>query len=181
MMKKIILLALSTMMSATLFAANPVGNTATPSGNTSEVEALFSVTGQQVVETAQHYLGRPYHRGSKGHSSFDCSGFTSYIYKSLNIKLNNCSRSQYNEGLSVDRDNLQVGDLVFFAGRNSRGGIGHVGIVSKVNEDGSFNFIHASCSNGVTISNINEAYYSNRYKGARRILEDCSDVLAYNK
>lgn len=181
MMKKVILLALTAMMSATLSAANPVGNRTAPSENTSEVEALFSVTGQQVIETAQHYLGRPYHRGSKGPSSFDCSGFTSYVYKSLNIKLNNCSRSQYTEGLSIDRDDLHVGDLVFFAGRNSRGRVGHVGIVSKVNEDGNFDFIHASCSNGVTISNINEPYYSRRYKGARRILEDYSDVLAYNK
>jgi hypothetical protein len=56
-----------------------------------------------------------------------------------------------------------------------------VGIVSKVNGDGDFSFIHASCSEGVTESNINEAYYTQRYIGARRIIADYSDIYAYNK
>ena len=99
----------------------------------------------------------------------------------MNIRLNSCSRSQYTEGISVNRDEVHTGDLVFFAGRNSRGGVGHVGIVTEVKGDGSFDFIHASCSQGVTVSNSTEAYYNNRYRGARRILDDYSDVLALNK
>lgn len=147
----------------------------------SEAEALFSVTGDQIIENARQYIGTPYRYGGKTPKAFDCSGFTAYVYKSLNIRLNNNSRSQYQEGLSVDRDDLKVGDLVFFTGRNAHGGVGHVGIVSKVNGDGDFSFIHASCSEGVTESNINEAYYTQRYIGARRIIADYSDIYAYNK
>lgn len=179
-MKKIIILLLATIFTTVAYAASPKSpkNVEVP---VSEAEALFSVTGKQIVAQAQRYLGRPYRRGSKGPSAFDCSGFTSYVYKSLNIRLNSCSRSQYTEGISVNRDEVHTGDLVFFAGRNSRGGVGHVGIVTEVKGDGSFDFIHASCSQGVTVSNSTEAYYNNRYRGARRILDDYSDVLALNK
>ena len=179
-MKKIIILLLATIFTTVAYAVSPRSpkNIEVP---VSEAEALFSVTGEQIVAQAQRYLGRPYRRGSKGPSAFDCSGFTSYVYKSLNIRLNSCSRSQYTEGISVNRDEVHTGDLVFFAGRNSRGDVGHVGIVTEVKGDGSFDFIHASCSQGVTVSNSTEAYYNNRYRGARRILDDYSDVLALNK
>lgn len=179
-MKKAIIIIFATILSTAAYAASP----STPRNveiPVSEAEALFSVTGEQIVAQAQQYLGRPYRRGSKGPSAFDCSGFTSYVYKSLNIRLNSCSRSQYTEGISVNKDEVHTGDLVFFSGRNSKGGVGHVGIVIEVKEDGSFNFIHASCSQGVTVSNSTEAYYNNRYRGARRILDDYSDVLALNK
>lgn len=136
----------------------------------SEVEALFQVTGSQIIDKAKDYLGRPYRRGSMGPSSFDCSGFTSYVYKLLNIRLGRSSRDQWKEGLAIeDRDDVHVGDLVFF-GTSSR--INHVGIVAEVEGDGDFKFIHASCSNGITISDINDRYYDNRYQGARRILNN---------
>lgn len=154
-------------------------NQATP--QMSEAEALFTVSGQQIIANARQYIGTPYRYGGRSTRGFDCSGFTSYVYKNLNISLNRSSRTQYEEGISVDRDNMKVGDLVFFAGRNAGGGVGHVGIVSEVNEDGSFNFIHASCSEGVTESNSNEPYYQRRFKGARRILADYSDIYACSK
>lgn len=147
----------------------------------SEAEALFTVTGQQIIENARQYIGTPYRYGGRSTRGFDCSGFTSYVYKNLNIRLNSSSRTQFEEGVSVERDEMKPGDLVFFAGRNARGGVGHVGIVSNVNEDGSFNFIHASCSEGVTESNSNEAYYQRRFKGARRIVADYSDIYACSK
>lgn len=134
----------------------------------SEFEALFNVTGDQIIDKARQYLGRPYRRGSMGPSSFDCSGFTSYVYKSLNIRLGRSSRDQWREGLSVERNDVHVGDLVFF-GSSQR--IGHVGIVCEVEGDGGFKFIHASCSNGITISDIDEHYYSRLYRGLRRIIE----------
>lgn len=177
-MRKVILMTISLILSLTMNATEPVGEgTIENMPETSELEALFNVSGQQIVETASRYLGRPYRSGSKGPSAFDCSGFTSYVYKSLNIRLNSSSRSQFDEGVSVDKDDLQKGDLVFFSG-SSRGGIGHVGIVYEVNDDGSFDFIHASSSRGVTVSNSNEGYYNRRYKGARRIIED-ENYLAF--
>ena len=60
-------------------------------------------------------------------------------------------------------------DLVFFG--SNKHNIGHVGIVCEVSNDGTFKFIHSSCSHGVTISDSEDGYYSHRYRGARRILE----------
>lgn len=137
----------------------------------SEFEALFNVTGDRIIENAKKFIGRPYRHGSMGPSSFDCSGFTSYVYKNLNIRLNRTSQDQFRQGISVEKDELEVGDLVFFSNTHSgRRGISHVGIVYSIEPDGSFNFIHAACHSGITISNINEAYYARKYSGAKRIL-----------
>ena len=70
---------------------------------------------------------------------------------------------------TIDKDEIQVGDLVFFGSRKHN--IGHVGIVCEVRDNGNFKFIHSSCKYGVTISNSEEGYYAHRYRGARRILE----------
>lgn len=116
-------------------------------------------------------LGARYRRGHSGPNAFDCSGFTSYVFRNMGIELNRSSRSQYTQGEAVDKDELRTGDLVFFTGSNSRGPIGHVGIVVDVDHvDGSFNFIHASIK-GVKVSNSKERYYSRRYVGARRVMQ----------
>ena len=124
-----------------------------------------------VLNEAFSHLGARYRRGQSGPNAFDCSGFTSYVFKNMGIDLNRSSRAQYTQGEAVDKDELRTGDLVFFTGSNSRGPIGHVGIVVDVDPvSGSFNFIHASIK-GVKVSNSKERYYSRRYVGARRVME----------
>ena len=124
-----------------------------------------------VLDEAFSHLGARYRRGHSGPYDFDCSGFTSYVFKNMGIELNRSSRAQYSDGEAVDKDELRTGDLVFFTGSNARGPIGHVGIVVDVDPiSGSFNFIHASIK-GVKVSNSNEKYYSRRYVGARRVME----------
>ena len=124
-----------------------------------------------MLNEAFSHLGARYRRGHSGPNSFDCSGFTSYVFRNMGIELNRSSRSQYTQGEAVDKDELRTGDLVFFTGSNSRGPIGHVGIVVDVDHvDGSFNFIHASIK-GVKVSNSKERYYSRRYVGARRVMQ----------
>ena len=141
------------------------------SDSTPEFEALFNVNGYDIVDRAMKYLGTPYRRGSMGPRAFDCSGFTSYVYKTVNISLNRSSRTQYKQGVYVKREELRPGDLVFFAGSGGGRSIGHVGIVSDIEADGSFSFIHASVRSGVKVDNINQRYYSSRYIGAKRILD----------
>lgn len=136
----------------------------------SEFEALFSVTGDDILSSAMRYIGTPYRMGSTGPSSFDCSGFTSYVYRQMNINLNRTSRAQYTQGVAVSKDELRPGDLVFFGSPRSGAGVGHVGIVYEVEDDGDFKFVHASCKRGVTVSSINDGYYARKYRGARRIL-----------
>lgn len=130
------------------------------------------VNPDSLVRFARTYIGTPYGYGQSNGKRFDCSGFTSYIFKHYGYTLARTSRDQYLEGDSVDRGAWNVGDLVFFSGRS--GGqtrVGHVGIVVGVATDGEeFEFIHASTSRGVIVSRSTERYYASRYIGARRVL-----------
>lgn len=132
-----------------------------------------SVTGHDIVKVAMKYIGVPYRSGRMNPKvGFDCSGFTTYVFKKENIQLTRSSRSQFTEGVEVSScTELQKGDLVFFGGsRSSSSSIGHVGIVTDVNPStGTFSFIHASRT-GIRISSSDEPYYAKRYVGARRIL-----------
>ncbi len=124
----------------------------------------------QVISYAYRFRGTPYRYGAMSPRGFDCSGFTSYVFKRFGIQLDRSSRGQIFDGVRVKKNDLQPGDLVFFQGRSGRGGVGHVGIVTKVNEDNTFHFIHSACSSGVTESKNTESYYSRRYVGACRVL-----------
>lgn len=127
----------------------------------------------KLLSTAYQYLGVRYRRGQSSPSGFDCSGFTSYVFKQQNIQLTRSSRSQYTEGEPVSCvTKLRKGDLVFFGGSRGSRNVGHVGIVTEVNpESRSFKFIHASTSSGIKVDDSKQAYYSNRYIGARRIVQ----------
>jgi cell wall-associated NlpC family hydrolase len=124
----------------------------------------------QVINYAYRFRGTPYRYGAMSPRGFDCSGFTSYVFKRFGIELDRSSRGQIFDGVRVKQKDLQPGDLVFFQGRSGRGGVGHVGIVTKVNDDNTFHFIHSACSTGVTESKNTESYYSRRYVGACRVL-----------
>ncbi|MDR1369976.1 MAG: CapA family protein [Dysgonamonadaceae bacterium] len=130
----------------------------------------------QIIEFSKQYLGMPYRRGSKGPNSFDCSGFTHYVYKHFGYRLGASCREQINEGEKVDKENLKPGDLIFFKGRNSKAKYtGHVGIVIS-NESGSnLEFIHASGSRGIKIEELEKSdYYKLRYITGLRILKEGS-------
>lgn len=141
----------------------------------SESMGALSAQSQQLIADilteANRHIGKPYRHGMKGPNAFDCSGFTSYVYKQFGISISPASRIQYTDGVSVDRKSLRKGDLVFFTSRSSGKNVGHVGmVVSANNETGEFTFIHASLK-GVRI-NACEGYYANRYVGARRIIQE---------
>ncbi len=138
------------------------------------VKAISAETDEllnDLLSEARSHIGKRYSRGSKGPSAFDCSGFSSYVYRQFGYSLSPSSRDQYNQGEKVERKELRKGDLVFFKGRSVNGGVGHVGIVVDADEKGNFSFIHAATSKGITISNINEPYYSSRFIGGKRVIE----------
>ena len=123
-----------------------------------------SEKGSTVVETAKKYLGAKYVYGASGPNSFDCSGFTSYVFKLHGVSLSRTAKGQYSNGTAVSRANLQPGDLVMFG--PSASGINHVGIYI-----GGGKIIHAeNPSSGVTIDTINSGYYNKNYVGARRVI-----------
>ncbi|MGV8084050.1 MAG: NlpC/P60 family protein [Coriobacteriia bacterium] len=82
-----------------------------------------SARGQQVVAIAKQYLGAPYKWGAAGPSTFDCSGFTMFVYAKVGVSLPHYSAAQIKYGERVSFANLQPGDLVFFGSP-----IHHVGI-----------------------------------------------------
>ena len=129
--------------------------------------------GESIVRTALQYIGARYRSGHSGPKAFDCSGFTSYVYKKENISINRSSRSQFTQGTPIlTVGELKKGDLVFFGGSGSTRTIGHVGIVTDVDPEGkTCNFVHASRT-GVKVDSSSSAYYSRRYIGARRIVEE---------
>lgn len=143
---------------------------------TAEAEVIVSYNatfGESVVRTALQYLGARYSLGSSGPNVFDCSGFTSFVYGKENVSILRTSRSQFTQGTPIARiKDLKKGDLVFFGGRGNTRSVGHVGIVTDVDPSGNnFSFVHAS-NKGVKVSESSEAYYSRRYIGARRIVEN---------
>lgn len=118
---------------------------------------------RKIISHAYKYLGRPYIWGASGPGAFDCSGFTSYVYRVFGVSLPHNAASQFGHGQAVRKGNLSSGDLVFF---NTSGGISHVGLYI-----GNGRFIHAANSRtGVIVSSLSEGYYLKRFVGARRIL-----------
>lgn len=125
--------------------------------------------GIDIVEMAKNYIGCRYVHGAAGPSKFDCSGFTSYIYNKVSMKIGRTPGGQYQLGQAVSREDLRAGDLVFFRPRSGNR-VGHVGIVTEADGQGNFKFIHASIK-GVKITNFEGTnYYTARYIGARRLL-----------
>ena len=138
-------------------------NTASQKVTTEITTVPSSGNGSSIVATAKKYLGYNYtYGGSSPSTGFDCSGFTSYVFKQHGISLNRTAAGQYSNGVAVSRANLQPGDLVMFG----KSGINHVAIYI-----GGGKIIHASTpSTGVRIDSLSTGYYNNNYVGARRVL-----------
>lgn len=119
-------------------------------------------------------IGVSYKIGGMSTSGFDCSGFTSYVFKKVGLSLPRTSQSQYKVGTPVSKSNLRSGDLVFF---NTLGnGVSHVGIYV-----GNGKFAQSSSSRGVNISSLSQSYWANRYVGAKRVMSTSSfQAVAYD-
>ena len=103
----------------------------------------------------------PYKLGGFGSDGIDCSAFVQRAYFDIfHIKIPRTTKEQVNAGRKVSRSNVSTSDLVFFkTGYNSR----HVGIYLQ-NGD----FVHASSSKGIIISNLSDPYWKKRYWMTRR-------------
>lgn len=117
-----------------------------------------SLSSDSVVAYASNFLGTPYVWGANGPDSFDCSGFTKYVYAHFGISLTRTTYTQINEGSSISRDNLEPGDLVFFGTGSDPH---HVGIYV-----GNNSYIHAPRTGDVVKVS---ALTRSDYIGARRV------------
>lgn len=132
----------------------------------------FDAIREDMVSYSKNFIGTRYRIGANGPKAFDCSGFTSYVFRQFGLNLLRDSRSQGTQGDEISIKDAQPGDLIFFSGRRAGKRIGHVGIVIEANpETGHLKFIHASTSRGVQIDSYPDAaYYSRRFISVRRIL-----------
>ena len=135
--------------------------------DTSDVEedAFINAYGKErneLVEYAKNQLGVPYVWAGNEPTGFDCSGFTSYVMRQGGKELPRRAVDQYDKSRKVKQRNAQKGDLVFF---DSGSGISHVGML--ISERGKpLVMIHASSSNGVIITEIEQSdYWLKRLKG----------------
>jgi cell wall-associated NlpC family hydrolase len=112
-----------------------------------------------IISVAERFLGSPYRYGASGPYSFDCSGYTRYVFSLLGINLPHTANGQAQVGERVT--SLSPGDLVFFG---SNGYMDHVGIYI-----GNNSFISAANYwSGVTVSSLSD--FRPRYAEARRII-----------
>ena len=131
--------------------------------SSTSASASPSVSGMQILQEAQKYLGCPYLAGGSSPSGFDCSGFVYYVLKQVGLSPYRTPSSQYQQGTAVEKANLQPGDIVFFSS-NSGQSLTHAGIYA-----GNGTFIHAPNSRSVvSYSDLTSGYWANTYFGARR-------------
>lgn len=125
------------------------------------------VGGEAVVSLALQYLGYPYVYATQGPYSFDCSGFTSYIYNQFGIDIGRSTYQQVYSGVNVpfgyrDYSALQPGDILLFA---EGGNVHHAGLYV-----GNGQMIHAGTpATGVILDDLNLDYYANRLAYVKRI------------
>ena len=154
--------------SRTANSSNDKSQETKKTSNKSEIKSpnrTGAVTGSDVINYAKQFLGYKYTSGGSTPSrGFDCSGFTTYIYKQFGISLSRTSSGQSSNGVEVSKSNLAVGDIICFSSSSSSKKIGHVGIYV-----GGGKFIHAANSRkGVIISNVSGAGYY--FVTARRVI-----------
>lgn len=125
----------------------------------------------QIIDYAKNYLGRPYRSGAKGPRAFDCSGFTSFVFRNFDISLSPSSRTQYTQGEQINISDVRPGDLLFFGGRRGGSTVGHVAMAVEVKDNGTIKFIHAA-QRGICYDTYPDGgYYSKRFIGARRVIQ----------
>jgi len=142
--------------------------------NASQVQlkyaSILDVPAEQLTNTRllldiDYWWGTKYCLGGSTEDCTDCSAFTQNLMREVYaINIPRTAREQYDNSEHIKKDDLQEGDLVFF--RTSRHQISHVGVYVANNK-----FAHASVSNGVMISDLDDPYWKQRYAAAGRVLK----------
>ncbi len=122
-----------------------------------------------LIPVAESALGTPYKYGGTTEEGFDCSGFVRWAYSHVGIQLPRTAREQSKTGQAIKKqEDLQVGDIVAFYNRK-RGY--HTGIYV-----GEGKFIHSPRRRStIRVSELDTAYFSNSYLGARRLIDDLKE------
>ncbi len=122
-----------------------------------------------LIDSAFSYIGTPYKWAGTSRSGMDCSGFVSTAFSAINVPLSRSSTEMSTQGTDIPLSQAEVGDLLFFKTTRKRNRISHVGIVVGVGEE--VKFIHASVSQGITVSSLSEDYWQKAYAKTSRVLK----------
>ena len=128
-----------------------------------------SIVAKKVVDNAKQFDGVRYKYGGTTKKGMDCSGLVYTSFKQEKIALPRTTKTLSKTGDWVDLNEVQIGDLLFFATKKNSRAVNHVGIVTE-SRVGNVEFIHASTSNGVMVSNLAERYWYFAFVQARRVL-----------
>lgn len=124
----------------------------------------------RIIQTARGYTGTPYKWGGTNRSGMDCSGLLIRSFESAQITIPRTSEAQSKLGKRVRIEDIEAGDLLFFATSKKKRKITHVGLVTAVRGRRDIRFIHSSSSLGVVETNLFSDYYLKHFRFARRIL-----------
>ena len=126
-----------------------------------DVKEVFN---DKVFDVIADWISTPYKYAGKCSTGVDCSGFINIVYQTaFDIQPGSNSLNMYYNTRHIKKSKLKPGDLVFF--RTGKGRVSHVGIYL-----GSNKFAHASSSNGVMVSDLDETYYAKRFAKGGRVL-----------
>lgn len=118
----------------------------------------------QLNEQLGQWRGTPYRYGGMSRGGIDCSGFVYTTFRDrFDLQLPRTTEAQTDIGTRISKNELLPGDLVFFKTGGGENGL-HVGIYDTDNQ-----FIHASTSQGVIRSSLNNVYWKKVFWQARRI------------
>jgi cell wall-associated NlpC family hydrolase len=137
---------------------------ANSSKTTSKPSIPLSIAQERIMLAAERWIGTPYRYGSTTRTGTDCSGFVMRVYEETGMNIPRSTKDQFVSGVVVEREELTVGDLLFF---NTNGaGVSHVGIYA-----GQDTVIHASSTHGVVKQSFSDTYLAKTFIGARRVIE----------
>ena len=135
-----------------------------------DVEA---VSNKVLFDDIDKWLDTRYRYGGTTEKGIDCSAYTGTLLSDVyGLDVPRTSRAQYQESEKVEKENLQQGDLVFFHTTRRGRGVSHVGLYL-----GNGYFTHAGSSSGVTISNLEDSYWSSKFLGGGRLSSSASVAM----
>ncbi len=175
-MKKIIPLLLLLSLLFLVSACKPPHHPKNPNYAITKPKIKYTPNKKNLGKMVKQLQGSPYVWAEEGPNNFDCSGFTYYLYGSMGIDIPRVARNQAKVGKRIDAEDLQYGDLIFFAtNKHNYKKITHVGMYL-----GEGWFTHASTvKHEVIYSNLlTSPYYKKRLRICRRYLPDTTTRLA---
>jgi cell wall-associated NlpC family hydrolase len=141
-------------------------------GNKKSTATVININVDSLLNFAKSLIGTPYvYASSDPAVGFDCSGFITYVFNHFNIEVPRSSKDFRDEGIPIALAESKPGDLILFTGTDSTERvIGHMGIIVKNNNEGTF-FIHSTSgkAHSVVITKLND-YYMGRFVKVIRIL-----------